>query len=143
MKVHLELTLEQADALSKAADLYTRMTLGQLSVVAELVNYGEIPSFAQHEEPRRVATHSQCLEIDTQIRSIASILGYSSGSSLGIGSPHVSATGKRNFEIKKVLDKVVAETRNPNPGFRGVNYDGLTVRYTQDPAPVARVEGGL
>ena len=46
---------------------------------------------------------------------------------------------RRAYEVKKVIDKAVSEHKNPTPEFRTVHYDGLTVRYTSDPAPVAEI----
>jgi hypothetical protein len=43
--------------------------------------------------------------------------------------------GRRAYEVSRVLDKVLAEYREPNPSFRGVDYDGLRMRYTQDAMP--------
>lgn len=39
--------------------------------------------------------------------------------------------------VAKVLAQAIAMQSNPDPEFRGVDYGGLTVRYTQDPAPSA------
>ena len=70
------------------------------------------------------------------------LFGFASNASFGIGSHHDSGDAHRGYEIKKVVDRVLAMHREPNPtGFRGVNYDGLIVRYTKDPAPVAVISG--
>lgn len=52
---------------------------------------------------------------------------------------HATKNANRCYEIMKVVQKAVAEDRNPNPSFKGVDYDGLTVRYTDDPVPEAAI----
>lgn len=67
------------------------------------------------------------------------VLGLHRSSHLGIGHPHMAMSGRRSYEVKKVLAKTLAELRNPNPSFRSVDYDGLGPRYTSDPEPRAVV----
>ena len=42
-KVVIEVTKEQADAISKALDLYVRIGIGQFDEVAQLVAFGLVP----------------------------------------------------------------------------------------------------
>lgn len=66
-------------------------------------------------------------------------LGYPANGSYSIGNARLDGRVQRAYEVKKVLQKALAEHRDPNPSFRGVDYDGLIIRYTQDPVPLAAV----
>lgn len=138
-KVILTLTPEQAVAVRDALDLYSRICIGQIEEIGQLVRFGTIPMRNPADMPREMADADRCDEIVRLLNDAKAILGYPISGSNGIGHPHVDASGHRAYEIKKVLAKALAEHRDPAPQFRGVDYDGLTVRYTQDPAPVAEV----
>lgn len=138
-RFHLTLTDGQAQAVIDALELYTRLGLGQIDYVAELLRFGTLSAFradASHGE-KEIAQPGEINDIEEMLNQIKGILGYPRNSSHSIGHPdnHISVT--RSYEIKKVLQKVVAEARDPNPTMKGVNYDGLIVRYTKDPAPQA------
>lgn len=138
--VHMMLTLDQAHAVCAALDLYTRIGIGQWEELAHLVRLGEIPVSRPAAEPRAAPDPVICDRVAALVGAIKQELGYPWNGSNGIGHPHVTPSAHRCFEIQKVLAQALAVHRNPHPAFRGVDYDGLSVRYTQDPAPVARVE---
>lgn len=138
-KVIIEITAEQADAISKALDLYTRIGIGQFDEVAQLAAFGVVPTFNTGSQPRQIASPEQCDRLRDLMGQAKQVLGFSRGASHGIGHQDNDASVSRAYEIGKVLDKALAEHRDPNPAFRGVNYDGLGPRYTNDPAPVATV----
>lgn len=140
-KVIIEVTAEQADAISKALDLYTRIGIGQFDEVAQLVAFGVVPTFNLGEQPRQAASPEQCDHLRNLMDQAKQVLGFARGASHGIGHKDNDESVSRAYEIGKVLDKALAEHRNPTPEFRGVNYDGLGPRYTNDPAPVAKVVG--
>lgn len=137
-KIHLELTPEQAAAVCDALDAYARLCLGQLENVVEQVRFGCIPMFnpSADGEPAH-APVEVCETLDLLMYQAKAAMGYPSNGSHGIGHPHVHVTGRRAYEVKKALAKVVAEHRNPAPDFCTVDYDGLGPRYTNDPAPRA------
>lgn len=138
-RVMLSITIEQADALSQALDSFVRLTLAQLQEIPELVAQGIIPAKPGSTNSCRPTPSPEVTdEIRSLIGAVRAILGYAGGESLGLG-PHVPLAGLRAYETQKVLSKVLAEHRNPTPEFRGVNYDGLTLRYTKDPVPMAFV----
>ena len=139
-KIQLELTIEQGRAVVDALDAYSRLCIGQLEEVACLVNHGVIPMARPYGQGvRQMAPAEVCRELEAIVAAAKQLLGYPSNGSNGIGHPDVAASGHRAYEIKKVLEKAISEHVEPNPTFRGVNYDGLGPRYTQDPAPVAVV----
>lgn len=73
----------------------------------------------------------------TNINQLSQLMGYGGfDSHLGIDN---QLMGRRAYEVSRVLDKAIAEHCNPNPSFRGVDYDGLRVRYTQDAMPVIEI----
>lgn len=140
--VHLTLTLEQATALSAAAECYARLCIGQFEELSNLVRHGMIPWFGGArgiEMTREIASAEEADQIESLAAAMKQTLGYPVNGSHGIGHTHNDITATRAWEIRKVLDKALAEHRDPNPRFRGVNYDGLTVRYTDDPAPIVQV----
>lgn len=139
-KIQIEVTVEQAQVIAKATELLARLSIGQVGQIAEMVASQEIPMYAPNGDSKRYAEANVCDSVRERVAGILADLGYSGiGHSLGVGNEHVPIAGHRAYEIAKVLQKVLAEHRNPNSTFRGVNYDGLVLRYTQDPAPVARV----
>lgn len=139
-RVSLTCTPAQADAIVEALDLYARLAIGQFEGVAYMVGKGEIPLYAKVNDPRQVADIDTCHIVSGLAMQMKAQLGYPHNTSHGIGHPHTSKTAHRAWEIKKILSKALAEHRNPNPEFRGVDLDGLVIRYTTDPAPVATIE---
>lgn len=136
--IQVELSLEQARAVSQALDLYTRMGLGQMREIADLVRSGAIPFSDRRQTDDQPAAMDA---LDDLAAAMSRELGFAPNASYGIGNEHVPLAARRAYELQKVLDKALAEHRNPSPSFRGVDYDGLLVRYTHDPAPQARVVG--
>ncbi len=135
-RVHLDLTIEQAHAVSQALDLFTRMGIGQMREIAGLVRRGSIPFAPERLGADRLGAMNA---IDDLCSGISRQLGFMRNANHGIGGEQVSASARRAYEVGRVLDKALAEHRDPNPSFRGVNYDGLLVRYTSDPEPSASV----
>lgn len=138
-KVILEVTEDQAGAISKALDLYVRIGIGQFDEIAQLVSFGFVPTRNSDGESRRIASPEQCQQVQDLMDAAKQVLGFSRGANNGIGNQDNDISVSRAYEVGKVLDRTLAEHRNPNPSFRGVNYDGLGPRYTNDPAPVATV----
>jgi hypothetical protein len=135
--VHLELTVPQAQALVSALDVYMRLGLGQIYRVAELVSDGFIPIKAtktkKSDSETEIATVQSVTALCNEIRRE---LGFSSGESYSVSNVAVSERARRAYEIEKVVKKTLAMHTNVEPAFRDVDYDGLIVRYTDDPAPV-------
>lgn len=134
--VHLDLTIEQAHAVSRALDLFARMGIGQMREIAGLVRDGSIPFSPARLGADRLGAMNA---IDDLCADISNQLGFMRNANHGIGGEQVPASARRAYEVGMVLEKALAEHRDPNPSFRGVNYNGLTVRYTSDPEPSASV----
>jgi hypothetical protein len=133
--IELTLTLEQAQALSDACNLYARVSLGQLDQIAQLVLYGEIKTFSSNDADSQIWAI-----MEAEMERLRFILGYPDGASLGINNNKATASVRRNFEIKQVLDEVIVKHRWPDPDPFDVRYAGLNLRITTDPAPVAVIK---
>jgi|GEM_PF-1197778 len=141
--IQLVVSVAQAEALLSALDTYVCLCLGQIEVTAELVNDATLVACASDRQARRPADPDVVDAMRELMYQAKTLLGHPRSGNHGVGHRHVHITGHRAYEILKVLQKVVAEQRNPTPTFRGVNYDGLSVRYTTDPVPFAEVVKSL
>jgi hypothetical protein len=135
------MTIPQARAMSEALEITMRLGLGQVNMVAEMVADGSIPIKAGSLKiPESDVIHN----VTALCNEIRRELGFQSGESYSVGNRAVSDKAHRAYEIQKVVKKVLALHDDPNPTFRGVNYDGLSIRYTDDPAPeCATIEGAI
>jgi hypothetical protein len=136
-RIQITVTTGQAAALIMAADLFTRLSMGQVDELALVIRQGVIPMCSDGGTRRMEPNMDVIAGIDGAVAAIKGLLGYPHGGSHGIGHPHVCIEGRRCYEFKKVVEKALAEHHNPSPKFPGVVYDGLGPRYTNDPAPVA------
>lgn len=135
MKVTMTVTETQARCIVSALDLYLRIGIGQIEEIADLVRCAYI-------ETNDGADWVRCIEnVETLCKAIKAELGHPSNGSYGIGHKNVRQDAKRAFEIKKQIDRAMSMHRDPNPSFRGVDYDGRIVRYTDDPDIVMKVLG--
>lgn len=137
-KVRITLTVPQARAMAEALELYMRLGLGQVHMVSEMVANGSIPIKAGSLTPEMDTIH----HVTAICNEIRRELGFLPGESYGVGNRAVSDKAHRAYEIEKVVKKALAMHDDPNPAFRGVDYDGLTVRYMDDPAPVCVIGEG-
>lgn len=126
----------QARAISQALDFYTRISLGQFEEIERLIRYGKIPSGCRVSANDINTKIAIAEKVGGYLKEAKAVLGHSYNGSWGIFSEEVPLTAKRCYEIQKVIDKTVAISHNPDPKFRGVNYDGLWTRLTDDPAPI-------
>lgn len=132
-RVHLDLSVSQAQALKQALDLYARMGIGQINEIADLARMGIIK---MRDADTAVGCPVEKIEaIQKLCMEIKGLLGHPENGNFGIGHPNVSSDAKRSWEIRKVLAKVLADEFSP--GFPGVDHQGLILRYTDDPEPIA------
>lgn len=123
----------------EALDIYMRLGLGQVNMVAEMVADGSIPIKAGSLQiPEMDVIHN----VTALCNEIRRELGFSAGESYGVGNRAVSDKAHRTYEIEKVVKKALALHNNPSQTFRGVDYDGLSIRYTNDPAPECAITEG-
>lgn len=134
--LQITLTPDQAAAMTRMLDLAIRIHLCQFGEIEYMARTGELKMRGGAK-----MGDDQWDEVAHSLKLLAMQFGFLPGASHGIGSMHVSIDAHRAYELKKVVEKTLAEWRNPIPeGMRGVNYDGLGPRYTNDPAPVAKIE---
>jgi len=132
-------SLDEAQATAMALDAFTRLGIGQVMIVEEMVRFGAIrvvesAGSSGHADLRVV---NRCEAMFERVRAA---LNFSAGQSLGVGNRSVRIEAHRGWEVCKVVRQALAMHRDPSPLFRGVHYDGLElVRYTQDPKPTAEV----
>jgi hypothetical protein len=139
--IELKVSIEQAQAISKALDVYSRLCIGQIGEIAEMVADGTIPVNAHLFDDKREANIDVCNQVRDLTDNIQITLGFSSGSSLGMSNKNVCKSGHRAWEVCKTLDRALAIHRDPNPSFKGVNYDGLIINYTGEPKPIVLLNG--
>lgn len=143
-QVCLLTSMEQAAVITIALDFYSRICSGQLNEITEFVRMGLLPQWNtkpdQSHAPVSHATQLQIDQVDTLARKIKQALGFPPSCSYSIGSHHLPTSVHRAWEVKKVIEKAMAEHENPNPVFKSVRYDGLLIRYTKDPAPVCTIQ---
>ncbi len=133
-RVHLSLTLDQAEAIKDALEVYTRLGLGQLHILAEMVEAGTMP--VKNGDPKAEDRFETSMHVRKLTSAIRAELGFVAGESYGVGNRNVSKNTHRAYETSRVLRQALAVHRDPNPSFRSVDYDGLIVRYLGDePAP--------
>lgn len=141
--VNLRLTIEQAAAVSRACEMMTRIGIGQIEYLAEELRWGALLPYTTAPDPDVAFNADRCDRVSDLCNAIKHEIGFARNASRGIGHQHNPMPVRRAYEVQKVIDKALAEHRNPNPEFRGVHYDGLGPRYTTDPAPEAVVDGSL
>tara|TARA_R110002051_G_scaffold324937_1_gene424690 strand:+ start:2330 stop:2812 length:483 start_codon:yes stop_codon:yes gene_type:complete len=132
----LTLTEGQARALIAGSDLYTRLGIGQIEEVAELLRLGTVPMalHPQHQGERQEAPIAVIEQVEEHLQAIKALLGYPSNGSHGIGHPDNHISVSRSYEVMKVLEKAVSEGSEV-PSY-AVSRDGLLVRYTADAEPL-------
>jgi len=131
-------SLEEGQAAAEALDAFTRLGIGQIVIVDEMVRFGTVRVLTADGGPGHAdlkAVH-RCEAMFARMRAA---LNFSAGQSLGVGNRSVRIEAHRAWEVCKVVRQVLAMHRDPAPAFRGVHYDGLELRYTQDPKPTAEV----
>jgi hypothetical protein len=131
--VRLDMTIAQAQAVASALDFFTRISLGQFEEIATKFAHSEFKVALQ--VAGRPPTDEECSEFRSLCAVMKRVAGHPFGSGFGLGNRAVSEKAHSSYEVMKVLDRALAVHRDPAPNFRGVDYDGLTVRYTTQPAP--------
>lgn len=139
LSIQREMTISEAHATMRSLDFLSRLGIGQIDEVADLVRDDSVQCLRDGKLDPTSADESRLVEAIVQRAEHA--FDYPYGASYGIGHKYVSPVAHRAWEMKKVMDKTLSLHREPNPSFPGVNYDGVTLKYTRDPTPEASVSG--
>lgn len=134
MKVTLELNDAQAQTILEALDLYSRVGCGQVRAVSQAV----VLNWPDDRWKRREAAEA-CLSAAQA--ALFPELG-SPHASYGIPNRQVPLVFRRAYDIKKHVEQAMAVARDPNPSFRGVNYDGAMLNVSDEPLPTVAVTKG-
>lgn len=139
-QILLALNIEQSRAVADAVDIHYRLCMGRLDEVASLVRQGVIPvANPNMKTDRTEADGTACEQIDALMAEAKRTLGYPANGSHSIGHPDVCLSGRRSFEVHKVLTLALADHTRAVTAPAGVRREGCELRVTHDPAPVATV----
>lgn len=110
-KFVLEITAEQGEVLVRALDFFSRIGIGQISEVWNLLHMeSHVRDEASHDAVRNA--------LDFVKREL---LGLESGASFGIFNGKVPEHYKTAWDLQQVIRHVLAWDANPKGGF-GVNF---------------------
>lgn len=139
-RISVELNLDEGQTLVNALDTYSRILIGQFQIAEEVYREYSFFDYKGNDQEEFSQRIEVCNGVRDHINMAKAVLGYPVNGSHGIGHPHIDISGLRAYELKKVVSKVIAEDRDPNPAFKTVHYDGLTLRYTDDPEATAEIK---
>ena len=131
MKVTLELDEAQAATILRALDAYSRIGCGQFQIVREVI----VHNWAGRRDYEGVA--------DISLGHAKMVLFPElehPNASYSIPNREVPVTFRRAWDIYKHVEQAVSIARDPNPSFRGVNYDGVIISCCDDPLPSVKIE---
>lgn len=128
-------TEAQAYALRDALELYARICIGQFHQISELMRAGVIPMASDGSGQRSTVPVAAINAAEDALTVAKACCGNPANGGMSIGNPHVHDSGKRAWELLKVVQKTLAEERHEDGAASGVHHNGLMVRYTDDPAP--------
>lgn len=142
VQVTITCSVEQAQAIAQALDIYTRLGLGQLGIVAEMVRDGVIPQATAGNEPRRTATNEMCVQVESALSRAKTVLGYPKGGSNGIGHKHNAMPVSRTYQVLKNLRHALAWHQKPGGGVSPDFDDPNLLNYAGEAPPFVTVSGG-
>jgi hypothetical protein len=128
--VRLKVTAKQLSILQEALDLYVRVGIGQLEIVAENISFN-----IEKEKIRK--NINEIRDIFDQAKK--EIFGFACGESFGISSSAVDDATKIAYDMQKVVQKEISEQRE----FKGFDVwrDGPILHLGSEPiATVEKVE---
>lgn len=131
MKVTLELNEAQAQTILEALDLYSRVGCGQVRAVSQVVVLNWPDDRWKRRDDADVALSAAQIALFPELGS--------PHASYGIPNRKVPVTFRRAYDIYKHVQQAMAVERDPNPTFRGVNYDGAMLNVSDEPLPTVAV----
>lgn len=134
MKVTLELNDAQAQTILEALDLYSHVGCGQVREVSRVVVMNWTDDRWKHREVADVILGSAQAALFPELGN--------PHASYGIPNRKVPVTFRRAYDIYKHVQQAMAVARDPNPTFRGVNYDGAMLNVSDEQLPAVAVTKG-
>ena len=113
MKITMELSEKQYKIITRALDLYSRIQMGQLHEIVQVIAF---ESGKHIEHPERHKVNNLLSEVKQYI------FGLDNNAYNSICSDEVSESAKISYEIKQVMDSKLAWNQNPEGGWQ-VQYD--------------------
>lgn len=139
-RVRIVLTGEKSYRLTSALELYSRVGIGQLEFVGECVRDGSVcTSIGKISDRYAGDQFTVGHRVEDTLRGFKPVIGHPASGSWGISADIVSDDVKLAWETYKEIEKARSYYREPNPKFKGVNYDGNPFQYTREPLPGVRV----
>ena len=149
-RIVLSMNEDQARANVAALDFFSRITTGQIDVLTQLIEGGDIPMMSGGQCMRMGDdswAHKVAL-VRGIVKELKVVMGHNTSSGNGVGHLGTVIESHRAYELQKVLSKAISDAKDASCGISGgsetsscsVDRDGLFVRYTRDPAPTAKVE---
>jgi len=135
--IHLAMTPAQAQAVAKWLEIATHLGLGKIEILSELLMDGHIQSVEGKESNDVDAFVNLHARFKEALYAAKTELGHPRNGNFGIGSRQVHADTHHAYECLKVLQKALHQVNEGSP--TSIHGDGLTVRYTQEPAPTAEI----
>ena len=126
MEVTLKLTEKQAAVVVAALDLYTRVLIGQVEMVEEVLRWTYPGLSAEGLQQAR----------DLMKSVKEQLWGFGPGASHGIHSPAVHDNARKAYDLLQVVRNGIALAKKPEGGFQ-VCYD--VPRQTSTEEPLATV----
>ena len=130
MKITIVLSERQAAILVAALDLYSRVHIGQLEEVQNVLR----EAYWTEAGGEKLDHLAHLLEAAKSV-----LWGFSRGGSFGIHHPKVPDRARQAFDIKQALRNTIARAKNPAGGI-GVSYDPPHATSLEEPMPAVVVE---
>jgi hypothetical protein len=129
MEVILRLTEKQATVITTALDLYSRVLIGQVENVEEVLRWTYPKLSTEKLQTARLL-----------LNSVKDVLwGFSPGASHGIHNPEVQDNARQAFDLLQVVRNGVARAKKPEGGIQ-VCYDVPSQTSTKEPLATIEVK---
>lgn len=146
--IQMEMTLNQANIIVNALDLYSRMYMGQFSSLYSFLRMNEVAGrdLIDRDFHEKMDAYD---EAEVHLKKFAETLGFSYNGSWGILSKEIHNEAREAFDIQQVLRQVESWTRKGKElgkderdwtEMMGVNFDDPMFCSGKEPVKVKVVE---
>lgn len=66
--IEIRVNIDQARAIASALDVFTRLSMGQIGILVEMISMQRIPMYAENGRPSLSASHDVCDEVRERVR---------------------------------------------------------------------------